>query len=51
MANKMTYAKITIGDLLDTYLCAELLDNFEGIVCDSLRPNGHPISKIPAKIK
>ena len=31
----MTYAKITIGDLLDTYMYAELPDNFEGIICDA----------------
>ena len=35
MANKMTYANITIGDLLDTYMYAELPDNFEGIICDA----------------
>ena len=35
MANKMTYAKITIGDLLDTYMYAERPDNFEGIICDA----------------
>ena len=32
---KMTYANITIGDLLDTYMYAELPDNFEGIICDA----------------
>ena len=31
----MTYANITIGDLLDTYMYAERLDNFEGIICDA----------------
>lgn len=31
----MTYANITIGDLMDTYMYAEWLDNFEGIVCDA----------------
>ncbi len=31
----MTYANITIGDLLDTYMYAERPDNFEGIVCDA----------------
>jgi len=30
----MTYANITIGDLLDTYMYAERPDNFEGIICD-----------------
>ena len=34
MANKMTYANITICDLMDTYMYAELPDNFEGIICD-----------------
>ena len=33
--NKMTYANITIGDLLDTYMYAERPDNFEGIICDA----------------
>ena len=37
MANKMTYANIAIGDLLDTYMYAERPDNFEGIVCDADR--------------
>ena len=32
---EMTYANIKIGDLLDTYMYAELPDNFEGIVCDA----------------
>jgi len=32
---KMTYANITIGDLLDTYMYAERPDNFEGIICDA----------------
>lgn len=31
----MTYANITIGDLLDTYMHAEWPDNFEGIICDA----------------
>ena len=31
----MTYANITIGDLLDTYMYAERTDNFEGIICDA----------------
>ena len=35
MANKMTYANITIGDLLDTYMYAERPDNFEGNICDA----------------
>lgn len=29
------YANITIGDLLDTYMYAERPDNFEGITCDA----------------
>ena len=32
---KMTYANITIGDLLDTYMYSERPDNFEGIICDA----------------
>jgi len=32
---KMTYANITIGDLLDTYMYACRPDNFEGIICDA----------------
>lgn len=32
---KVTYAKITIDDLLDTYMYAERPDNFEGIICDA----------------
>lgn len=35
MANKMTYANITIGDLLDTYMYAECPENFEGFICDA----------------
>ena len=37
----MTYAKITICDLLDTYMYAmyamysDCPDNFEGIICDA----------------
>ena len=31
----MTYENITISDLLDTYMYAELPDNFEGIICDA----------------
>ena len=31
----MTYANITIGDLLDTYMYADRPDNFEGFVCDA----------------
>lgn len=32
----MTYANITIGDLLDTYMYTERHDNFvEGIICDA----------------
>ena len=31
----MTYANITIGDLLDTYMYEERSDNFEGIICDA----------------
>ena len=31
----MTYANITIRDLLNAYWCAELLDNFEGVICDA----------------
>jgi len=33
--NKMNYADITIGDLLDTYMYADRPDNFEGIICDA----------------
>jgi len=33
--HKMTYANITIGDLLDTYMYADRPDNFEGIICDA----------------
>lgn len=35
MANKMNYANITIGDLLDTCMYACRPDNFEGIICDA----------------
>ena len=31
----MTYANVTIGDLLDNYMRAERMDNFEGIICDA----------------
>ena len=31
----MTYANITIGDLLDTYMYADRPDDFEGIICDA----------------
>ena len=31
----MTYANITIGDLLDDYMYAWWPDNFEGIICDA----------------
>ena len=31
----MTYANITIGDLLDTYMYADSPDNFEGFICDA----------------
>lgn len=31
----MTYANITIGDLLDTCMYAERPDNFEGFICDA----------------
>ena len=31
----MTYANITICDLLDTYMYAEQPDNFEGFTCDA----------------
>ena len=35
MASKMTYANITICDLLDDYMYAWWPDNFEGIICDA----------------
>ena len=35
MANKMTYANVTIDDLLINYMCAVCMDNFEGIICDA----------------
>ena len=31
----MTYANITIGDLLDTYMHSERPDSFEGFICDA----------------
>ena len=31
----MTYANITIGDLLDTYMYAVHLAELEGIICDA----------------
>lgn len=31
----MTYANITIGDLLDTYMFAVYLPKLEGIICDA----------------
>lgn len=31
----MTYANITIGDLLDTYMCAVRLVELEGFICDA----------------
>ena len=33
--HKMTYANITIGDLLDTYMYVDRQDNLEGIICDA----------------
>ena len=35
MANKMTYANIKIGDLLDTYMYADRLAELEGFICDA----------------
>ena len=35
MANKMTYANITIGELIGTYRWATFNPGFEGFVCDA----------------